>query len=128
MNQLIPFEEGEYVVEQAFLLSEGNDAVALENAVIQVSKDGRGNRYVDGYAVVYNLLMVEMLDDNETIDMILDLGGEFKYFLADPEIKTGKIFSPDVKSTLRFSLTTPWRQVPAAAFDALVSKLTLLSA
>ena len=127
MTQLIPFEDGEYLVEQAFLLSAGDKAVALENAVIKVSRDGRGNRYVDGYALVCNVLMVKLLDDTETIDMILDLGGEFKYFLADPEIKSGKIFSPDVKSTLQFYLTTPWRQVPVAEFDALVSKLTCLS-
>ena len=123
MDEWIPFEEGEYWVEQAYLVSSDKSAIALENPVIEICKSPQGKRYLKGQGMAYNLLVVELLEDDETLDLLLDLGGEFKYFIAAPKISSGKFFTPDIKSTLQFSPQTPWQQLPPEKFREEVQKL-----
>ena len=127
MDEWIPFKEGDYIVEQAFLLAPDESAVLLEDAVIRVFQDRRGQRQMNGSCRVINVLLVSLLDDHNEIDLVLDLGAEFKYLLKDPVLKGGKVFSPDVKSTLQFLPKEPWEQIQEDEFESLYSRLQFLS-
>ena len=70
-----------------------------------------------------NLLVVDLLEDGDRLDILLDLGGDFKYYLESPQISAGKLFVPDVKSTLQFAPTKPWRMLPAEDFRGQVQAL-----
>lgn len=123
MTEWIPFAEGEYWVEQAYLVSSDKSAIALENPVIEIAKTPQGKRHLKGQGMVSNLLVIELLEENDTLDILLDLGGDFKYHLTAPQISSGKLFVPDVKSTLQFSPQQPWRQLSVDLFTKEVSAL-----
>ena len=123
MTEWIPFAEGEYWVEQAYLVSSDKFAIALENPVIEIAKSPQGKRHIKGQGMASNLLVIELLEENDTLDILLDLGGDFKYHLIAPQISSGKLFVPDVKSTLQFSPQQPWRQLSADLFTQEVSAL-----
>ncbi len=126
MAQWVPFAEGEYLVERAFLVAPDGSAVPVDETVIEVFADARGIRHLRGWGNIRNVLLVELLDDHDVIDLLLDLGQEFKYLLPAPELKAGKVFSPDVVSTLQFAPRTAWKQVAPDAFEAQVARLTIL--
>ena len=123
MAEWVPFEEGEYWVEQAYLIASDKSAVAIENPVIQVIQAPQGKRYLKGQGMVNNLLVVALLEDDETLDILLDLGGEFKYYLKSPHISSGKFFSPEIKSTLQFTPQAPWQKLTADHFRKEIQKL-----
>lgn len=127
MSDWIPFDEGEYLVERAFLIGSEESGVLLEDAVIRVFVDRAGRRQMSGGCRVRNILIVELLDEYDDIDLALDLGGEFKYLLRDPVIRSGKVFSADVKSTLQFFPKRPWEQITEKEFEALWSRLRFFS-
>jgi len=116
MTEWIPFEEGEYWVAHAYLVSSDKSAIELEDPVIEILKNPQGKRYLKGQGMVYNLMVVELLEENDTLDILLDLGGEFKYHLQAPQISAGKLFVPDVKSTLQFAPQQPWSQLSVEVF------------
>jgi hypothetical protein len=127
MSEWIPFKEGDYIVEEAFLLAPDESAVLVEDAVIRVFQDRRGQRQMHGSCRVINALLVKLLDDHNEIDLVLDLGAEFKYLLKDPTLKGGKVFSPDVKSALQFLPKEPWEQIQEDKFESLYSRLDFLT-
>jgi len=127
MENWIPFGEGEYLVDQALLVADNQDAVLVEDVIIEVYADQRGLRYLKGRGRIRNVLMVELLDDSDDLDLLLDFGDEYKYLLAAPTLQSGKVFSPDVKSILKFSPRTPWQQLPQDEYDSLLSRLRILS-
>ena len=127
MSEWIPFKEGDYIVERAFLLAPDHSAVLLDDAVIRVFQDRRGQRQMNGSCRVINVLLVKLLDDHNEIDLVLDLGAEFKYLVKDPMLKGGKVFSPDVKSTLQFLPKEPWEQIQEDKFESLYSRLNVLT-
>ncbi|MGD8230083.1 MAG: hypothetical protein PVH82_00480 [Desulfobacteraceae bacterium] len=127
MSEWIPFKEGDYIVEQAFFLAPDHSAVLLDEAVIRVFEDRRGERQMNGSCRVINALLVKLLDDHNEIDLVLDLGAEFKYLLRDPILKGGKVFSPDVKSTLQFLPKEPWTQIQEREYEDLHARLNFLS-
>ncbi len=112
----IPFEEGEYWVEQAFIVAPGGQAVALEQPYIEVAKTKTGQRHLVGRGLVYNLLVIELLEESDKLDILLDLGGPFKYRLVQPQISAGKVFAADTKSTLQFAPRGPWDALGEEAF------------
>jgi len=126
MVSWIPFVEGEYIVEQAFIIAPDDRAVAVENAVIEVYAAHGGDRQIKGSGRLRNTLLVELLEDQDDLELVLDLGDEFKYRLIKPELQSGKFFSPDAKSTLQFRPAEPWEQIPQADFEKLMSRLTIL--
>ncbi len=126
MENWIPFAEGEYDVEQAFVISSDERAVAIENGVIEIFATAQGQRFLRGSGRVQNILLVELLEDSDDLDLILDLGDEFKYRLHNPELQSGKFFAPDAKSSLQFRPTTPWVQFTGADFEKLMSRLDIL--
>ncbi len=126
MDNWIPFAEGEYAVEQAFVIAPDERAVAIENVVIEIFATARGQRFLKGSGRVQNLLLVELLEDTDDLDLILDLGDEFKYRLHKPELQSGKFFAPDAKSSLQFRPATPWQQIPRADFEKLLTRVQFL--
>jgi len=125
MENWIPFAEGEYLVDEALLVTDGRQAVRLEEVIVEVYSDRQGQRYLKGRGRVRNVLMVELLDDSDNLDLLLDFGEEFKYRLKDPILQGGKVFAPDVKSVLQFTPQNPWQQIPPAEFENLLSRLQI---
>ena len=126
MANWIPFVEGEYAVEHAFVVAPDHRAVMIENAFIEVFATGQGQRYLKGSGRIRNVLLVKLLEDHDDLDLILDLGDEFKYRLQKPELQSGKFFAPDANSSLQFRPAGPWVQIPQPEFELMVSRLRFL--
>jgi hypothetical protein len=127
MSNWIPFLEGEYAVEQAFIVAPDGSAMAVEDASIEVFQGSGGQRQLKGSGRIRNILLVELLEDYDDLDLVLDLGDEFKYRLKKPILQSGKFFSPDAKSSLQFRASTPWEQIPQADFESLISRFNVIS-
>ena len=127
MDNWIPFAEGEYLVDQALLVADNYNAVLVEDVIVEVYSDQRGRRYLKGRGRIRNILMVELLDDSDDLDLLLDFGDEYKYLLKVPNLQSGKVFSPEVKSVLQFTPQTPWQQLPNEEYDHLLARLRLIS-
>ena len=127
MNNWIPFAEGEYLVEQALLVTGEKSAVPVEDVIVEVYSDQRGQRYLRGRGRIRNILMVELLEESDDLDLLLDFGEEFKFLLKVPNLQTGKVFSPDVKAALQFTPKYPWNQIRQAEFENILSGLRILS-
>lgn len=120
------FEEGQYLSERAFLVTATNThAVMLDETVIEIYTGTGGVRHLKGYATVANLLFVELLDESDDIDIILDLAENHKYRLPKPQIRSGKVFAPDVRATLQFFPTKPWNHIPESGFEAFLAQLVI---
>jgi hypothetical protein len=126
MPDWVLIEEGSYHAEAAFLLTSGFKAIALDHAIFEVYLDGKNERRVRGRAMVANLLMVELSEDDDEFDLLLDLGGEFKYLIMAPSISAGKAFAPDVKSLLHFVAREPLQKLSGNEFIEIRSKLALI--
>ena len=126
MKDWIPFENATYLAEQAFLVAEDNNAALLEQTIINVYTGSGGKRSFSGTGLIRNILLVELLEENDDLDLILDFGGEFKYRLKTPDISAGKVFSPNIKSSIQFSPTAPWHQITESEFDVLLKQLKFL--
>jgi hypothetical protein len=127
MKNWIPFAEGEYLVERAWLVAEDYHALCLEEVIVEIYSDSQGRRYLKGRARVRNVLLVELLNGSDNLDLLLDFGEEFKYLLKAPSLQGGKVFSPGVKSVLQFTPQNPWQQIPEDEFKDLASRLRILS-
>jgi hypothetical protein len=114
-------------VDQALLVADNQNAMMVENAIIEVYSNPQGRRFLRGRGRVRNILMVELLDESDDLDLLLDFGGEYKYFLKVPNLQSGKVFSPDVKSVLQFTPQTPWQQLPEDEFEMILSRLHIHS-
>jgi hypothetical protein len=125
MENWIPFAEGQYLVDQALLVAADGQAVRLEEVIVEVYSDRRGQRYLKGRGRVRNVLLVELLDDSDNLDLLLDFGEEFKYRLKEPILQGGKVFAPDIKSVLQFTPQNPWQQIPPSEFENLMSRLQI---
>jgi hypothetical protein len=126
MSDWIPFEDATYLVEHAFVLAADKTAAVLEQTTITVYTGKGGKKRVSGTGRIHNILLVQLLEDHDDVDLILDLGSEFKYYMTSPEITGGKVFSPDTQSSVQFSPTSPWRKIPEAEFDVLIDQLKIL--
>lgn len=127
MEQWIPFQDGEYLVENAFLVGRNDVGAPVENAVIEVTTGPDGMRQVRGNGMVKNVLVVELLEDSEALDLILDLGSGFRYRMIGPSLIAGKVFDPEVKSFLQFTPTSPWTEIQPEAFEALTARVVMLA-
>ena len=126
MSDWIPFEDATYTVEEAFVLAADKTSAVLEQTIITVYTGKGGKKRLSGTGLIRNILLVQLLEEHDDLDLILNLGGEYKYYMKTPDITAGKVFAPDIKSSLQFSPTTPWKQIPEPEFDALISQLKLL--
>lgn len=126
MEQWVPFRNGEYLVENAFLLGQDDDAVPVEQAVMEVYTGADGLRQIKGFGRVRNVRVVDLLEDTDDIDLLLDLGDDLRFRLAGPDLKAGKVFDPEVKSLIQFTPTAPWVAVSPEEFSALKDRWRLL--
>jgi hypothetical protein len=123
MSEWIPFAEGKYLAERVFLIGAGDAGVEVEDTVIEVFEDRQGRRRLRGRGRVGNADMVRLLDEGEEVDVLLDLGGEFKYRLRHPAIQGGKVFAPGVKSFIQFFPQVPWEPLAEPDFNALAARV-----
>ena len=93
MDNWIPFVEGEYRVEQTFLVAANHSAVIVEDVIVEIYSGQRGQRFLRGRGRIRNILMVELLEESDDLDLLLDFGEEFKYRLKGPNLQAGKVFS-----------------------------------
>ena len=126
MSEWIPFENATYLVDQAFVVAGDNTAAPLERTSIEVYTGRDGKKRLNGSGLVQNMLLVELLEENDDLDLILDLGENFKYLMKKPNITAGKVFSPNVKSHLQFDPISPWKQISESEFTKLTKGFKLL--
>ncbi len=127
MENWIPFAEGEYIVDRAFIIAPDERAVAIDNAVIEIFATAGGQRHLKGSGRIQNILLVELLEDSDDLDLILDLGDDFQYRLKKPELQSGKFFAPDAKSSIQFRPSQPWEQITPAEFANLMMRVEFLA-
>jgi hypothetical protein len=127
MEQWIPFGEGEYWVERAYLITPQETATPMEETTIEVYTGRDGLRRMKGLGKVKNILVVKLLEDDDVLHLLLDLGQEFKYLMENPELQAGKVFSPHVNAVMKFSPKQQWKQLPREKFETIVSRLQLVS-
>lgn len=123
MGHWIPFADGEYWVEKAYLTTSFQTATPLEEATLEVYTGRDGVRRMRGSAKVKNIMIVKLLEDNDDLHLLMDLGEEFKYFMEHPEIQAGKVFSPDVKAVLKFSPKREWKKLTQEEFKTVIEGL-----
>ncbi len=126
MSDWIPFENATYLVEQAFLVADDNTAALLERTSIEVYTGRDGKKHLKGSGLVQNVLLVELLEENDHLDLLLDLGENFKYLMKKPNITGGKVFSPNVKSYIQFDPVAPWSPISESEFTKLKTGFKLL--
>ena len=126
MAHLIFIEEGVYPADEAFLLNPGCLGTVLDDAVMEVYQDGENKRRVRGRGFAVNLSIVELLEDHDDIDLLIDLGGEFKYLLKTPTLKAGKVFSPEVKSIIHFVARAPLKKLAEIEYARIRKQLLLV--
>ena len=126
MANWIPFAEGEYAVEQEFIIAPDNRAVMIMDAVLEIYAGPQDQRHMRGSGRVQNILLVELLENTDDLDLILDLGDEFKYRLNKPWFQSGKFFSAGTRSSLHFRPSTPWEQISRADFELLICALEII--
>jgi len=119
------FAEGRYRVERAVLLSADHTGMRSRTRWLKSSRIPRAGA-VCGRGRVRNALLVELLDGGEELDLVLDLGGEFKYRLRHPDIQGGKVFTPGVKSFIQFLPRQPWEPLSEPDFTVLMSRVRIL--
>ena len=123
----VPFEEGEYIVVDAFLTNPEGMAVGVEKAYIEVYKGPKGVRRLRGSGMIRPALMVELHEENEDVDLLLDLGGKYKYRLENPALHSGKVFAPDVNALFQFYPSKPWTKLSKTEYESQVNRLNVLN-
>jgi len=125
MDKSVPFAEGSYIVERAILIAPDGSGVALKDALIEVFSDPNGNRVMQGRGFVRNLALVKLLETQERVDLLLDLGEGFKYLLERPTIQAGKVFEPKVESVLHFAPASPIIRLSEEEFNLRCANVVL---
>ena len=126
MEDWIPYEEGEYTVAQAFLRVSAGHGVKIEKAVVEVYRDGEGQRQLKGFGQLVNALLMELMDHGDEVDLILDFAAGHRYWLAAPTIRAGKLFTPGVRAAMHFYPRSPWTRLDDSRFEALLQETTFL--
>ena len=122
----IQFDEGKYRVDQAYLTAGDSTGLQLENPAIHITTGRGGRKYLQGICTVRNTQVVELLEATDDLDILLDLGGEFIFLIEKAEMQAGKVFSPGVRSTLRFSPSRPWKQLSRNEFNKRLQGLEMI--
>lgn len=129
MNQnWITIEKGFYQAVRCYLAtSDHTHGAALSNAAIEIVTGRTGEKQLHGFGKLENMLMIELLELSDEIDIVIDLGGVYKYLFEAPDISGGKLFTPHVEATIRFSPVKPWRQIETTQFEADLEQITFLN-
>ncbi|MEJ5347577.1 MAG: hypothetical protein WHS46_02660 [Desulfosoma sp.] len=122
----IPFREGTYLIEDSYLVTPLNRSVRLTEGILEVYNDAVGQKHLRGRAFVHNVLLVALLEDEESLDLILDLGHGFRYRLPQPVLQAGKIFEPRTSSLVHFAPSVDLLPLTDTDYDTLLSSLKVL--
>ena len=128
MEDWIPFEEGKYAVTRAVLTSAANNAVQLAEPVLEIYTGRFGKRQLRGFALVQNTALVDLHEDGDEIDLLLDLGADYRFLMENPVLQGGKVFSPNIRSVIHFYPRSPWRSLSVEDFETRLEALSYLSA
>lgn len=126
MENWIPFGQGTYAVERAYVVSPDLKALSLAQTILDVHEGQGGRRSLVGRGKAQNALLVELLEDHDQLDIALDLGPPFTFLLKAPDIQAGKVFAPGVAAMLQFVPQAPWQVLSAEAFQALMDRLRFI--
>ena len=123
-----PFKPGNYIIDEAYIIPSGKFGVAvvIANSVLDVELDPKGKTIVNGYGFARNVSLVELLENHQDFDIIINMGDGFCFYLEKPIINAGKVFSPNVRSVIRFTPTNSFTQIPDEEFAEIKSKLKLI--
>ena len=119
-------EEGSYPIEAAFLYTADNNAVSLQEGMIEVYLNGDNERRLRGSGRAYNRLIVELLEDHDDMNLLLDLGESFRYVLEAPLIRAGR--SLDAMGLVHFAAESPVRKLDGETYETIRSELHILEA
>ena len=125
MTDWIDFEEGQYAVSRAYLASAENNAVDLRDTVLEIYTGRFGRRQMKGYGLVENTALVELHEDGDAIDLLLDLGGDFRFLMENPKLQSGKVFSPGIRSMVHFYPQKPWKALSVQDFEAIRQQFSM---
>ena len=127
MEQWIPYEEGEYTVDQAFLCVPSGHGVRVDKAMVEVYLDHDGQRQLKGSGQLVNALLMDLLDHGDQVDLVLDFAPGHRYRLTAPTIRAGKLFTPGVRAAFHFYPLAPWLPLTDARFESLLRVTTFLA-
>lgn len=122
----IPFKEGAYIIEHAYLVTPLRRSVGLTDGVLEVYKDPAGEKHLRGRAFVNNALMVALLENEESLDLLMDLGPGFRYRLPHPVLQAGKVFEPRTWSIVHFAPSQDLVPLTDDDYEQLKTGLTIL--
>ena len=127
MDNWLTIAEGKYLAHQALLVAPDNTAVELLDTIIHIYTGRNGRRQLQGQGFIYNLLLISLLEEHDELNLLLDMGAEFKFKLIEPALSGGKVFAPNVKSALTFVPTRPWQRLDEDTYHSLVSGISLVA-
>mgnify|MGYP000983751027 CR=1 FL=1 len=126
MDQWIPYEEGEYAVEDAFLRTPSGHGVRAVKTVVEVYVDSDGRRQLKGFGQLVNALLMDLMDQDDQVDLVLDFAPAHRYRLIAPTIRAGKLFTPGVRAAFHFYPRSPWVPLSDTRFEAMVQETIFL--
>ena len=127
MQEWLNIGEGKYFADRTLLVTVDRSAVELKDTVIDIYKDRQGVRRLQGQGFANSLAVIRLLEDHDKLDILLDLGANFKYRLIAPTLSGGKIFAPDVQSSMVFVPTQPWIPLTEQDFASAVKGLKMVT-
>jgi hypothetical protein len=100
---LAALPEGLYEADHAYLVDPPHRRLELRSTTFEIYADAKGRKHLRGRSLVTNLAFVDILEDAETVDLVLSFFGDYFLWLEDPVIQAGKMFTPETESSLIFS-------------------------
>jgi hypothetical protein len=94
--------EGLYDVDRAYLVDPSGRRLELRGASFEIFADARGRKGLRGRSFVNNVAFVGLLEDADTVDLVLSFFDQYFLRLEDPVIQAGKVFEPETESSLVF--------------------------
>jgi hypothetical protein len=94
--------EGLYEVDRAYLIDPSHRRLELRSTTFEIYADAQGRKHLRGRSLVTNVAFVDILEDAETVDLVLSFFGDYFLWLEDPVIQAGKMFTPKTESSLVF--------------------------
>jgi len=116
---MIDLPEGLYEVDQAYLVDGARNRLHLQEVSFEIWLDKRKRKQLRGRGFVRNFALAEMLEDTETVDLVLRFFDDYYLWLKEPTIQVGKVFEPTTESSLIFSIGEDISPISAEQFAKL---------
>ncbi len=99
---LADLPEGLYEVDRACLVDPSGRRIELRGASFEILADALGRKSLRGRSFVNNVAFVGLLEEADTVDLVLSFFDEYFLVLEEPVIQAGKVFEPQTESSLVF--------------------------